>query len=383
MDNDMRTKAAAESDYHATRERKDQEIIWMIALWVLGIIGVAAFIGFAFYPDRTALLNPRSAIHYAIPPYVLARLDPSNRQLASRLVGEPCNRTLAVQLVQALLDGAEYGALIAFADQTTAKCGEREELLRPVLEAQMQSSDFATAEETANKLIAVDPANPRVYAWRSEARERRGDVNAAYSDMQRAFSLFVDPSNVALSVYYRIARLAGKTNHTCEAAAVLRDFIAYDPEKRRTQQLDTMIRGWQQQGSCPPMSGVGSALLRYDPNATSIIVPVAVNGVSARMLVDTGASRTAITLLLANKAGIEPSDLLGSTITTANGKTWVAGGRAQSISVAGASLRDAPVFIQTSAGGFGDGVDGLLGMSFLGNFQVRVSAGMFELRPLP
>lgn len=62
----------------------------------------------------------------------------------------------------------------------------------------------------------------------------------------------------------------------CEAVATLRDYIAYGPESRLTQQLATVMQGWQQEGSCAPSSGKGAAFLRYDPNSPAIVVPVKV-----------------------------------------------------------------------------------------------------------
>jgi clan AA aspartic protease (TIGR02281 family) len=138
----------------------------------------------------------------------------------------------------------------------------------------------------------------------------------------------------------------------------------------------------QKVGSCSPLFGTGSARLRFDPNATAIIVPVAVNAVPARMIVDTGASRTVLSKQLASSAGIEPSGPQGAIVTTPMGKTWLPGGRADRISLGEARLSDVPVFIQNSADrSFGDGVDGLLGLSFLGNFHVRIGGGGLELRP--
>ena len=142
------------------------------------------------------------------------------------------------------------------------------------------------------------------------------------------------------------------------------------------------MRGWQSEGSCAPLTGTGSALLRFDPNAAAIIVSVKINGVPARMIVDTGATRTTLSKQFASRAGIEPDGPQGAIVTTALGKTWLPGGRADHISLGGAGLSDVPVFIQTSDdGSFGDGVDGLLGLSFLGNFLVRIGAGALELRP--
>lgn len=101
------------------------------------------------------------------------------------------------------------------------------------------------------------------------------------------------------------------------------------------------------------------------------------------MILDTGASRTVVTQGLAAEAGIQASAPQGAIVTTANGMTWTPGGRARSISLGEARLSDVPVFISNSASqSFGDGVDGLLGLSFLGNFRVRVGGSTLEPRPL-
>jgi predicted aspartyl protease len=74
---------------------------------------------------------------------------------------------------------------------------------------------------------------------------------------------------------------------------------------------------------------------------------------------------------LAQKADIERSDPESAVVSTANGDTTVMTGRAEVISVGGASLKNVPVYIQGSdSAGLGEGIDGLLGLSFLGNFQV-------------
>ncbi len=346
---------------------------------ILTLSGAMAITALAGGGGLVAYLSRELA--YAIPSEVVARLDPKMRPVAARLVTEPCNRTLAGQLVDDMLDQAENRAVVAFIERTKATCGPNEKLLRPLLSAQMDSSDFLGAERTSDDLIENYPANPSVYAWRSEAREKNGDFTGAYADRRTEFSLFLDPSDVELSVYYDVARLAAKTGNPCEAAAILRDYVAYDPEQRRTQQLSTVTQRWQKQGTCPPLSGTGTALLRYDANATAIIVPVAVNGVHGRMIVDTGASRTMLSKEFARGAGIEASG--EAAVTTVNGKAWVSAGRAEFIAVGNARLNDVPVYIQQSTGGsLGEGVDGLLGLSFLGNFHARIGGGSIELRPL-
>jgi clan AA aspartic protease (TIGR02281 family) len=270
---------------------------------------------------------------------------------------------------------------VRFANTTEAKCGQNQELLPELYVAQLRSADFAGAEATADKIIEKYPADPDAYGWRAETREQRDNMEGAYADMRTALSLFLDPADVALQVYYDVGRLAVKTGHPCEAVATLRDFIAFSPERRRTQQLATVMSDWQRQGSCAPLLGTGTAFLRFNPNSTAIIVSAIVNGVPGRLIVDTGASRTALSQEFARRAGIERWGQ--QEVHTANGKIWLPGGRAELIQVGGASLANVPIFIQIAAGGsFGDNVDGLLGLSFLGNFHMKIGGGSFELRPL-
>jgi clan AA aspartic protease (TIGR02281 family) len=349
---------------------------WQRTSLVLALVAALAVIG-----GVSAFLNraPPSIVSYE----AFARLGPEAKVSAQRLIDEPCNRTLASTLVDDLLKKAEYAAIIGFAEKTGAKCGLDDELLESLYAAHEQSSDFIDAEHDAGELIKRDPADRSVYAWRAEAREALGNFEGAYSDFKISLSLYIDPSNVDVSVYYDVARLAAQAGHYCDAVLTLRDYVAFNPEQRRTQQIATLMRDWQQKGACPPLNGTGTAFLRFDAHAAAIIVPVSVNGVSARMILDTGASRTLLSKQLAASAGIEQSDVQGAVVDTANGRTWVSGGRANFISLGNARLSGVPVFIQPStSSAFGEGADGLLGLSFLGNFRVRINAGALEIGPV-
>jgi clan AA aspartic protease (TIGR02281 family) len=318
---------------------------------------------------------------YVVSSDVYHRLDKEAQLDVRRLIREPCNRTLAADLVGALSEQAEYVAIIKFVGWLKEKCGPNEELLRDLFVAQKESGDLPGAEQTANQLVDLSPADPDVYGWRAGVREMQTNIVGALSDMRQALLLFSDPKNVALSVYYDIARLEAKAGHPCGAMATLRDYIAFDSERRRSQQLTTLMTNWRAGGSCQPFSGTGKALVRYNPNATAIIVPVKVNGMPAHMIVDTGASRTVLSRRLAASAGIEMTDL--HVVETANGKTLAFGGRAASVSVGDARLNNVPVFIEPSAdSSLGNDSDGLLGLSFLGNFRTHLDGGWLVLEPI-
>ena len=90
----------------------------LLVMMVTAALAVAA--GLLVYLNREP--------EYPISTEVFARLPPKAQQWVRRLKDEPCNRTLATQLVDVLLDQAEYGSIISFSDQTETKCGPNEEL---------------------------------------------------------------------------------------------------------------------------------------------------------------------------------------------------------------------------------------------------------------
>jgi len=321
--------------------------------------------------------NSASTISYD----VLSR-HPALEPVAHRLTEEPCNRTLALEMSRELITTAENAAALAFIQASEKKCGANEELRPLMLVAQINSSDLTGANKTAEQLVAANPADPQVYGWRAQIREKLGDVAGAYLDQQKALNLFPDPSTVAAQVYYDLARLADSLAQPCEAADIMRDYLAFDPAARRTAQVSTLLREWQSKGACPSPFGSGTAQLRYDPKLPVIVLPVEVNGVAARMVIDTGATRTVLTKSLAERAKIRPTEDMGATVRTAGGELWHTGGRADTISLEGAVTHNVPVFIQESDKHLGDGIDGLLGLSFLGNFELHMKDGVLELAPL-
>src|SRR5438046_2280148 len=117
-------------DRLASAERRNTRL--RNSLFLLGTLAMVAIVaGIAVYLNR----SPTDAI----PSEVTQRLDPKLQVLSHRLVGEPCNRTIAAQLVSALLKQAEYDAIVRFAEKTNASCGPNEELLTAVYTAQLRT----------------------------------------------------------------------------------------------------------------------------------------------------------------------------------------------------------------------------------------------------
>jgi len=106
-------------------------------------------------------------------------------------------------------------------------------------------------------------------------------------------------------------------------------------------------------------------------NGGPLMVDVVINGVTLRMLVDTGAERTLITHAALARAGI---DVSGGTPVQIRGVTGDAAATVVSIprlDVAGARLGPLPVIVHTIAN---QNIDGLLGRDVLDGFTVTVDA---------
>lgn len=328
---------------------------------------------FIFGPPRQSLL----------PSEIVGSLGNAGYKLAQGIEKEPCNRALVNELAGKLSRANHFSSVLSLYDSRVKLCGECKDLLPMVYDARMGLMQYQEALSVADELVADYPGDPSARGWRSRAREKAGDILGAYEDMLMALSLFSDPARVHMQVYYDTAKLAAKAGFPCEAANILRDFVAFDARKRRTQQVDALLKEWEKKGGCAKVQGDGIAKVRYSTRSSAILVPVEVNGVAARMVLDTGATMTLLTQSFAKRAGVETGRRLGNVVTTANGRTWVNGGLAATMTLGGASLKNVPLHVHGAAGAsLGDGVDGLLGLSFLGNFKVSLNNGMLELAPL-
>ena len=113
---------------------------------------------------------------------------------------------------------------------------------------------------------------------------------------------------------------------------------------------------------------------------TAFLVPVQINGVSATLVLDTGASQTMISPELARRAGMEIKR--GAPLIAGN----VVGGRrvsvplvrARSLSVGAATVEDLDIGVFDALPGRPE-VDGLLGASFLHHFKFTVDRKNLQL----
>ena len=113
---------------------------------------------------------------------------------------------------------------------------------------------------------------------------------------------------------------------------------------------------------------------------STFLVPVKINGISATLVLDTGATQTLLKPEVASRAGLEVSS--GAPMVRGN----VVGGRrlavplvrARSVSVGDANVEDIDVGVYDALPGR-PGVDGLLGATFLQHFKFTVDRKNLQL----
>jgi aspartyl protease family protein len=317
-----------------------------------------------------------------IPVDALREFDDEGQRLESKWRRDPCNRSVAGDLAAQFLKHQEFLLVVKLYSFEQRKCSAVDEIEPMLFSAQMGLSNYKEAAATADDLVRQFPADPTAYGWRAEAKEKVGDVIGAYEDMRKALDRFPDRSNVHISVFYDTARLAAASGHPCDAMIIIRDYIAMDYVDHRSQQLETLMNEWREAGRCAEINGYGESIVKYDEQAGEYIVQVDINGNPARMIVDTGATLTMLTAKFARLAGVSIDRDNPISITTANGSVSVTAGRADKVALGRSTLENVSVLVQPDdAAPFGDNIDGLLGLSFMGNFQIQLTAGIMKIRP--
>ncbi|MCR6736613.1 MAG: retroviral-like aspartic protease family protein [Afipia sp.] len=303
----------------------------------------------------------------------------SGTKFLGQLQREPCDREAILPLVKLLVSVGYPRDGATAARKFGERCGHNSQLLEEAYAALTRINDFSSAVAVANEMIKLDQARSRYRYLRGTAYEGMKNPRGALSDYVSALQLFTDLSNVSVSEFYRISRMYAAIGRYCDAITPLEMYISYNVTKRQTPQLTKMITEYANDGNCRASYASGSDKVWITQNN---IVDVTINGVKARMIVDTGASMVSITPGLAARARILPDEQNLMTFQVVGGTVQSAPGYAQLIQVGQTSATSVPVAISVGREtAFGDQIDGLLGMTFLARFNVTFSSGILELKP--
>lgn len=107
------------------------------------------------------------------------------------------------------------------------------------------------------------------------------------------------------------------------------------------------------------------------------MVKAEINGVEGTFIVDTGASFVTLTQSFAGKAKPKMFKTDPVEMQTANGTTSANLATVDRVKLEGLSASNVPTIVVTK--GLGNGVDGLLGMSFLSRFSLTIQDRSIQL----
>jgi clan AA aspartic protease (TIGR02281 family) len=299
---------------------------------------------------------------------------------ANKLTGGGCDQQAIITVVAALTRAAENRKISDLTESYFAECGIVEQIMRNKISADMAVNEYQRAERTAKEIVDRFPNVPDHWAWLSTAREKRGNLDGAVSAYRHALSLFPEPSKVAGSEYYRLSRLLEQQGRFCDASDPLKQYVSYDPQKRMSAEVTSLLENLEKKGDCKnAMKSPATVRVMSIAQDGAFIITALINGKQAKLLVDTGASYVYLNRSFALGAGIpiKPEDTIVSL--TANGKVISNSSRISTLQVGGATAKGVTCAVQ----GIGvpplEGIDGLLGLSFLSRFKFSVDGRQLVL----
>jgi len=350
---------------------------YLVSLMLGGIAGGLAPSQTARGVDMDDFLAAMERLQVGIPMTVAGR-EPVRRYLGE-LSREPCDQRAIADLGKAL-DDAGYRREAANAQiRFSQTCGGHAASLRAAVNILLKLSDYANAVTVATDLIKLEPYNDNGFFLRAVAYDRAGSYQRAIDDYVTAIELFGNKDRISSVGYLGIARSYEKLGRFCDAVVPLESWISLNPARNDTSQVRVIIDDDMKKGSCS--LGTGSEETFPVPRQRRpVTLPVTINGSRGVFILDTGATFVALKKAFAQKAAVVIDQDSTVRLHTANGITDGKLGRAATIQLRSLQAKDVPIVVQDDAKAtFGDGIDGLLGMSFLSRFKVTIDSQVVKI----
>lgn len=377
----------------------EKSMIGRVLLGVFLILAVAGGAIYKFRPDWIALAGSpapvadpatpapsesvkvdHSAIYqkYAMTPLTDATAtSPQIGSLLTALQKDPCNHQTAGQLGTALMVRHATRPTAEFFKGFAESCPDSDRERANAGEIFYSLGEFNTSIKLASELINHRPDVPNPFLLRARAEQADQQYAAAVEDYATFVRLIPDPRAVAAEVFTRMADSYEKLGRICEAIGPIQTYIAIDSDKRSTPQLQKHIAELGAKGNCAQTYAKGNARIARRSNGVSI-AKVQINGIEGTFVVDTGASFVTLTPGFAERAKPRMLNTGSLDIQTANGAISASLASVDTVKLAGLSASAVPAVVTTKA--LGDGIDGLLGMSFLNRFTLVMEDRDIQLK---
>jgi clan AA aspartic protease (TIGR02281 family) len=342
----------------------------LLASWLAMSVPVAAQTAPSVGPDIVATMD-RLAIKL---PAEIAGSEPVRRPL-EELTRERCDQK-AIATLGTELDKAGYRREAANAHVSYSEsCGGYPPSLRSAAIILLRLTDYTKAVTVASDLIKLQPFNDSGYYLRAVANDRGGFPKKAIDDYITTIELFGNKEKIGSASYYGMARNYEKLGQFCDAVLPIETWVALNPARNDTSQTRAVIASYAAKGKCQVAATTGEEVFTLSRPNNVVKLPVTINGVRGVFVLDTGATFVSLKAAFAQKAKVQIDQDSAVRLHTANGIAEGKRGRAATIQLRSLQANDVAVVVQPDAQGtFGEGVDGLLGMSFLSRFKLTIDA---------
>ncbi len=213
-----------------------------------------------------------------------------------------------------------------------------------------------------------------------------GPVKLKFADVNSMTIGSAQQENVQVAITNEIQRIGAAVQSRVDGVvgfAFLKEFVLLIDYRDGTLRL-----------ALPPEDGNGDgnpsgSCISFKLASASkplILVPATVNGQGPfQFALDTGASRTMLSIELARKLAIETTD--DSPVTGGGGQIKILAGKVSSLAVGGAGLRDHAIgageFLNMLSKAVGAQLDGIIGYNFLNQFKVTINYARSRLELVP
>lgn len=363
--------------HHEDDERTSYRLI-VIALAILSVVGFFLYNTHSNYQSaihkkaRDASLEAtRFAETFGLPRNTV---DLNGKSALSRLartaLNEPCDWAAVRDLAEALTRDQKRRATATLYEYYDRQCATANNATWMAANIYEQIGDNQSALRVIERFIAVTEENPNGYYLRGRMNSESGNNDLAISDYLTAISILGDPSQINYMVYKKLSLSYESEGMNCEAASALQEWGDSNSDLADNQ-LSHLINSYRSKGNCGGVYSRGEEEFKQAVSGSDVILSeVEVNGRKGRFVIDTGASLVTLSSSFAKRVGLKPKANSKMLISTANG---IAQGNRVALDIVKIGSVEAQhvqgVMMQTSDA-LPDGVDGLLGRSFLARFDV-------------
>src|SRR5712671_2388377 len=321
--------------------------------------------------DVGAISAAMSRLSIALP-MDIAAAGPVKKPLDD-LNREPCDQQAIVALGLAL-DKIGRKREAANAQLSFSKaCGGYAPSLKMAANMLLALSDYAGAATAATELVNLNPHDDGNFYLRATAYDRGGSSRKAIDDYLAAIELFGNKAAISSDSYLAVARNYEKLGQFCDAGSIIEAWVALNPTRNDSSRMQAIIADYNAKGKCEAANSRSEELFRRPLNNSVLKLPVVINGVHGTFIMDTGAKWVSMYSAFAEKAKVQIDQESKVKLYTANGVTEGKRGHAATIQLRSLQAKDVDVVVQSGGqGSYGQGVDGLLGLSFLSRFKVSI-----------